>query len=404
MSYELKIALRFLKSGKTQTLFILMGIAVGVAVQIFLGSLITSLQESLVDRTIGNSSQITIKAEDDEISRALTENNQEEETLLRGNFSVIEKSLNNWSLIVGQLQGDERITAISPAIQGTALIRSAGKNQSIQVKGIELENADKIYDISQRLTGGEPLVEGNSILIGSKLSENLGIGTGGVVSLLTPKGETVRFIVGGVFDLQNESVNESLVFMDLKRAQKLFQLGSGITAIEIQISDPFQADVVAEEWKSQLSEVKIDQWKAQNEQLLSALASQSSSSYTIQFFVILAVTLGISSVLAVSVVQKSKEIGILKAMGSTKTSASRIFLLQGLILGILGSIVGSGLGILLLSVYQFFNQGSGSLVINYTWSGILIIGMIATAAATFASLIPARRSANLNPMEAIKNG
>lgn len=403
MSYELKIALRFLKSGKTQTLFILLGIAVGVAVQIFLGSLITSLQESLVDRTIGNSSQITIEAEDDAISRILTERGSDT-TLLRGNFSTFEKSLNNWTLIVDQLQGDARITAISPVIQGTALIRSAGKNQSIQVKGIQLENADKIYEITKRLTVGDPVIEGNNILIGTKLSENLGIGAGSVVSLLTPKGETVRFIVGGVFDLENESVNESLVFMNLKRAQKLFQLGSGITAIEIQISDPFEADVAADDWKSMLGEVNIDQWKEQNQQLLSALASQSSSSYTIQFFVILAVTLGISSVLAVSVVQKSKEIGILKAMGSTKTSASRIFLLQGLILGILGSMVGSVLGILLLSVYQLFNQGNGSLVINYKWSSILIIGMIATAAATFASLIPARRSANLNPMEAIKNG
>jgi len=403
LRYELKIALRFLKSGKTQTLFILLGIAVGVAVQIFLGSLITSLQVSLVDRTIGNSAQITIKAEDDALSRILNEGGSDA-ILLRGNFSTIEKNLNNWSLIVDQLQGDERITAISPVIQGTALIRSAGKNQSILVKGIQLEHADKIYEITKRLTVGEPVIEGNNILIGTKLSENLGIEDGGVVSLLTPKGETVRFIVGGVFDLENESVNESLVFMDLKRAQKLFQQGSGITAIEIQISDPFEADVAADDWKSQLNEVHIDQWKAQNEQLLSALASQSSSSYTIQFFVLLAVTLGISSVLVVSVVQKSKEIGILKAMGATKTSASRIFLLQGLILGILGSLTGSILGILLLTAYQFFNQGNSSLVINYQWSSILIIGLIATAAAAFASLIPARRSANLNPMEAIKNG
>lgn len=403
MKYELKIALRFLRSGKTQTLFILMGIAVGVAVMIFLGSLITSLQESLVDRTIGDSSHITISSEEDAVSRYLQEN-KGDATLLRGNLSNIEKSLSNWTLIIDQLQGDKRITAISPVIQGTAVIRSSGKNQPVQVKGIQTEQAEKIYEIAERLAQGNPEVEGNSILIGTKLSENLGIETGGVVSLLTPKGETVRFFVSGVFDLNNESINESLVFMDLNRAQKLFQLGSGITALEIQITEPFEADVLAEEWERMLGEVKIDQWKAQNQQLLSALASQSSSSYTIQFFVILAVTLGISSVLAVSVVQKSKEIGILKAMGATKASASRVFLFQGLILGVLGSLTGTAMGILLLSVYQVFNQGNGSLVIDYKWSSILIIGLIATAAGTFASVIPARRSANLNPMEAIKNG
>lgn len=403
MTYELKIALRFLKNGKTQSLFILLGIAVGVAVMIFLGSLITSLQESLVEKTIGNSAHITIGGEDDAISRFLSENDADP-ALLRGNFAPAVKSLNNWSLIVDQLQGDRRIDSISPTTEGTALIRSSGRNESVLVKGIQLKNADRIYDITARLTAGEPFVEGNRILIGTKLSESLGVGPGGTVSLLTPGGETVRLIVGGVFDLKNENLNETIVFMDLKRSQKLFQLGSGVTAIEIQVKDPFQADVIADAWEDSIGGVRIDQWKEQNQQLLSALSSQSSSSYTIQFFVILAVTLGISSVLAVSVVQKSKEIGILKAMGATSASASRIFLLQGLILGILGSVSGSGLGIVLLSVFQFFNQGNSSLVIHYRPDTILIIGLIATAAGTIASLIPARRSANLNPMEAIKNG
>lgn len=403
MIYELKIALRFLKSGKTQTLFILLGIAVGVAVMIFLGSLITSLQESLVQKTIGNSSQITVRAADDEVSRILAGSNGNN-ALLRGNFSMIERHLNNWTLIVNQLEKDNRIVAVSPTIEGTALIRSAGKNQSVLVKGIQLEQADKIYDIKSRLAEGDAGVEGNNALIGAKLSDDLGVKSGDTVNLLTPNGDNVSLIVSGIFDLKNESANETIVFMDLKRTQKLFQLGSGITSVETQIKNPFEADKVAEEWRNILGDVKIDEWKSQNQQLLSALASQSSSSYTIQFFVILAVTLGISSVLAVSVVQKSKEIGILKAMGATKDSASRIFLLQGLILGILGSLAGSGLGILLLTVYQYFNRSNTSLVINYKLSGILIIGLIATIAGTLASLIPARRSANLNPMEAIKNG
>jgi lipoprotein-releasing system permease protein len=402
LKYELKIALRFLKNGKTQSLFILLGIAVGVAVMIFLGSLITSLQESLVEKTIGNSAHITIKGEDDAISRILSEN--ADSALLRGNFAPAVKTLNNWSLIVDQLQRDSRVYAVSPTTEGTALIRGAGRNESVLIKGIQLEDADRIYDITARLTAGEPSVEGNSILIGTKLSDSLGVEPGGSVNLLTPGGEAVRLIVGGVFDLKNENLNETIVFMDLKRSQKLFQFGSGITAIEIQVKDPFQADVIANEWNDKIGGVRIDQWKEQNQQLLSALASQSSSSYTIQFFVILAVTLGISSVLAVSVVQKSKEIGILKAMGATSAGVSRIFLLQGMILGVLGSVIGSGLGIVLLTVFQFFNQGNSSLAISYRFSGILIICVIATAAGTFASLIPARRSANLNPMEAIKNG
>ena len=146
-------------------------------------------------------------------------------TLLRGNYSTISKSLNNWSLIIDQIKSDQRIKAISPTVQGTALIRSSGKNLSVQVKGIQLVNADQIYDLSSRLTEGKPIVEGNSILIGTKLSDDLGVSSGNSVNLFTANGDLVPFLIGGVFDLQNESANGSLVFMDLKRAQKLFPNG-----------------------------------------------------------------------------------------------------------------------------------------------------------------------------------
>ena len=141
-----------------------------------------------------------------------------------------------------------------------------------------------------------------------------------------------------------------MIFMDLRRTQKLFNTGDAVSSIEVQIRDPFEADLIAGKWKESLDNVKVEDWMELNQQLLTALSSQSSSSYTIQFFVILSITLGIASVLAVSVIQKSKEIGILKAMGITKKSTSRIFILQGLLLGILGSFAGIGLGILLSAV------------------------------------------------------
>ena len=379
MSFELKLALRFLKNGKIQTTLTICGIAIGVAVQIFLGALITSLQDNLIENTIGNSSHITIRDPDDT------------------------KYLGNWTLIVDQLSREQdNIKAISPTIQGTALIRGTDKNISIQIKGIQQEPADIIYGISDRLIEGDPVVEGNSILVGTGLAEELDTVVGDTLKFLMPSGETVPFVIGGIFDLQNESVNETLVFIELKRAQKLFRSGNGISAIEIQIQDPFNSDLIARQWRNEFWDVRIDQWQEQNKQLLSALSSQSSSSYTIQFFVILAVTLGIASVLAVSAVQKTKEIGILKAMGTTSRSASIIFVLQGLILGIIGAAAGGVLGILLLYGFNSFAAATFTIVVR--WESILIITGISVAAATLASVIPARRSANLNPMEAIKNG
>ncbi|NCB41323.1 MAG: ABC transporter permease [Clostridia bacterium] len=401
MKFETKLALRFMLASRSQTIFIIAGIAIGVAVQIFLGSLITSLQDSLVKETIGNSSHITIRSEDDALTQNL--NAQEDGVIvLRGNAAAPSKNLDNWSLIADKIEEDSRVTAVSPTLQGTALVRSGGINRSIQIKGVIFDAADSIYDVSSRIVEGTPSVEGNNILIGKVLAEDLDVAVGGSVNVLLPNGENVRLIVSGTFDLQNEISNSALVFMDLRRAQKLFNTGNAVSSIETQVQEPFAADEIADSWSGTLGGVKIEEWKELNAQLLSALSSQSSSSYTIQFFVIISITFGIASVLAVSVLQKSKEIGILKAMGATKKSASRIFIIQGFLLGIIGSIVGSGAGILLLTA---FNTSEGlSFNITYKWISILILAAIATFAGVLASVIPARKSANLNPMEAIKNG
>lgn len=401
MKFELKMALRFMASGKSQTIFIIVGIAVGVAVQIFLGSLINSLQDSLVDETIGNSSHITIRNIEDTVSLAISQTTGED-LVFRGNQPLFQKNLDNWALLVEEIAKEESVTAISPTLQGTALVKSSGRDRSVQIKGVVLEDADRIYDISSRMVLGLPVAEGNTILIGATLAQDLSLTEGDSLNVLLPNGSSVRLIIGGIYDLQNEAANGSLLFMDLRRAQKLFNTGDTVSSIETQITDPFEADVIASQWKQSLGNVKVEEWMELNQQLLSALSSQSSSSYTIQFFVILSITLGIASVLAVSVIQKSKEIGILKAMGATKKIASQIFILQGFLLGMAGSIAGIGLGILLLTG---FNSAEGlSFSITYEWRNILLLAVIATSAGAIASVIPARRSANLNPMEAIKNG
>lgn len=398
MSYELKIALRFLLKGKAQTIFILFGIALGVAVQIFLGNLITSLQTSLIDSTIGNSPHIVVLREEDQVTKLI---NSSMGSDLRGNYPTYTKNLENWQLISDQLKLENGVKAVSPIMQGSAIVRESGKTLPVQLKGIQLENGDKIYHLSDRMVEGVARLEGSGAVIGKTLAKDLGVGPGGSVNILLPGGTTTQLTVSGVFDLQNENSNSGLIFVDIKRAQKLYGSENAVSSIEVQLNDPFSADVVANQWKEKYSGISLENWKDQNSQLLTALTSQSSSSYTIQFFVIVAVTFGIASVLAVSVVQKSKQIGILKAMGSTKKSAARIFIYQGFLLGLMGSIVGSGFGILLLRAFAGANT---TFAITVDPKSILLIMFISVAAGTISSLIPARNSSMLNPMEAIRNG
>ena len=158
-------------------------------------------------------------------------------------------------------------------------------------------------------------------------------------------------MVDGVFDLGLSAINQRWMVMDRQQAGALLGIGDRVTSLEIQVFDVFAAEQIAQEWEGRFSGYKLESWQSTNAQLLAGLSSQSSSSYTIQFFVLLAVILGVASVLAINAVQKSKQIGILKAMGIRTVSVARVFMLQGIALGLLGSILGFGLGLLMSQVF-----------------------------------------------------
>lgn len=398
MLYEWKIALRFLKDGKAQTLFILLGIAVGVAVQIFLSSLISGLQENLIDTTIGNRAHITITAKANSNINSL-------------DFEYIntpkkEDKLGNYQGIIEGLQKNKEISAVSPSVVGTALYNQGESSTSLVVKGIDLELADEIYDLKSRIAQGESDIDSNRVLIGTSFANEFNLTPGDLINLSLPGGSTQSFIVGGIFDLESEALNGSWIFMELSRAQRIYGLNGYISNIEIQMNEPFDADILAPRLTALYPEIDASDWKAENAQLLTGLNSQSSSSLTIQAFVLVAIALGISSVLAVSVVQKSKQIGILKAMGATSNSASSIFLIQGGVLGFIGGIFGILIGYLLIQGFVIGTTSATGPIFNIVVKrdNLVLVVFISTMAGLISSFVPARKSSSLNPMEVIRNG
>lgn len=398
MLYEWKIAIRFLRDGKAQTLFILLGIAVGVAVQVFLSSLIGGLQDDLVNSTIGNSPQITVKGKE--------QNFENLSSTAFINTPKKNEELENFEDVMSAIGSINSIKSISPSINGNGFLRKGNRNSSIIVKGINLELADQIYNINSRLVSGTSFLDANYILIGKSLAEEFDYNIDDILQITLPQGEVQNFIVGGIFDLETENLNSSWIFMELTRAQRLYNLGGNINSLEIQVDEPFEADIIAKRIEEIYPSVETGNWKEQNAQLLTALTSQSSSSLTIQAFVLLAIALGISSVLAVSVVQKSKQIGILKAMGTTSNSASRIFLLQGGVLGLLGGVTGVILGFGLIQGFLIGTEtASGPLFpLTIERENIVLVIIVSTMAGIISSFIPAKKSSSLNPMEVIRNG
>lgn len=386
MKLAFSIALRFLRSGRGQTALIAVGIAVGVSVQIFIGLLIQGLQIDLVDTTIGSSSQITI-----------TSTNEE-------------KLIKDWERAVYEAQLFEpEIIHVSPAVDGPASIDYETDIDPVVIRGFNLSASDPIYGFTEGLYEGTLPTLRDEAIIGRELAVKTRTETGDRITLLTPDGGFVRLTVTGLFDLGVSSLNESWVVTSLDTAQRILGTDNSVTSVEMQVSEVFDADLLAERLEYSISgkDLRIDNWKDQNASLLSGLNGQSVSSYMIQVFVLVAVLLGISSVLAISVVQRSKQLGILKAMGIQDSDASLIFVFQGLMLGLLGAVLGIALGFgLLWSFTKFALNPDGTPVIpiyvNYGF--IALSGLFAVLSAMIASLIPARLSSRLNPIEVIKNG
>ncbi|KAB3525517.1 ABC transporter permease [Alkaliphilus serpentinus] len=385
MKLAFQIAVRFLKSSKGQTILIALGIAVGISVQIFIGSLIQGLQEGLIDKTIGNSPQITIKSD-------------HEDRLLVNFKNIIDKAK----------YSDERIINISAVSDNPALIKDNDKTYSVLIRGMDINASDKIYNIKSRIIEGREANSVDEVIVGINLKEELKVDIGDSLQVITNSGEINSLIITGFFDLKVANLNKSWLITTLQTSDKIFSLNNRVTGIEMQVKDVFKADEIALGLDSIFdNSFRITNWKAENQELLSGLSGQSISSIMIQVFVLIAVVLGIASVLAITVLQKSKQLGILKAMGIKDRTASMVFIFEGLILGFLGAILGVTIGLLLGYVFTKFAlnpDGSPIVALNANYGFIAFSAVTAITVSTIAALIPAWRSSKLNPIEVIKNG
>lgn len=380
------IALRFLKSGRGQTVLIALGIAIGVSVQVFIGSLITGLQKSLLDTTIGSASHITVSSESDE------------------------KTIRDWrrTMVEAKLAGPD-ILYVSPAVSGSAFLDYDTDTAPVVIRGFDLALSDPIYKIRRAIVAGSEPRSRDEVLIGRELAEKSSTSVGDRIAIVLPDGSQSDLRVSGIFDLDVSSLNKTWVVASLEDAQRLLKLGDRVTTVEMQVREVFSADALAADVKRLLSEKElvVDNWKDANRSLLSGLNGQSVSSNMIQVFVLVAVLLGISSVLAISVVQRQKQLGILKAMGIRDRDASMIFVFQGMLLGVIGGALGIVFGVGLLQMFATFAvkpDGKPVVPVSLDPNFIALSGVFALVSAMIASLIPARLSARLNPIEVIKNG
>ena len=403
LGFEWNVALRFLREGRMQTLLIIAGVAAGVAVITYIAALIQGLQTNTVDKTLGTQAHISLRAPEDVVTPIQTEvaagmvlsETQPKAQRLR--------SVANWQQLLPVLEKEPGVTAVSPMVSGSGLALRGEASQSIALMGVELERYQRIVNLREKIVAGAWGLQPGDAMIGKELAADLGVRAGDRFTIDTGSvTESVR--VSALIDLGVKDLNSRTVIIPLRSAQSLLGVPGGATVLDMQVADVWQADAIAQQLRARY-DYEIESWQDTNAQLLSALNAQSMSTAMIRGVVLVVVVLGIASVLVVSVVQKRKEIGILRAMGATRGQVLRVFLLQGAVVGALGSVAGVALSWLLIVVFTAFvraEDGGPLFPIALGWGDVVSATLTATLCGVLAAVAPARRAAAMDPAQAIR--
>jgi lipoprotein-releasing system permease protein len=388
-----------------QTAFIVGGIAIGVAVIVFMSALMSGLQENLVRRTLMGQSHIQLLPPK-EVSRPLR--GGESGGTVEGSIVQVPPQrvmgLDQWQVIRTQVRRLPEVRAVAAVATGSTLIERGEVTRAISVVGIEPDDYFQILPMAEKLVRGEARVTTNDILIGTELASDLGVVVGDKLRLVGFNGTIATLTISGIFDLGNKPANARTTYVALRTGQSLLDLPGGVSELDVTVSDVYAAEELAQRITA-LTGVRADSWIRTNDQLFTAVRAQGASSDSIRLFVALSVAFGIASVLVVSVVQKSREIGILRAMGITRGQVLRLFLLQGGLLGLGGALVGSALGAASLMAWQrFVRNADGSAMFPLTFTPALFLWalLLAMATGTIAAVAPALRAARLDPEQAIR--
>ncbi len=401
MPFEWLVALRYLREGRLQTVLILAGVVGGVAVILFLTTLITQLQASIIERTLGSQAHVVIRPLE-EVNRS-TLPAESTAAIVQPRAQRL-RSVDQWEAIVRLAARTPEVVAVSPVATGAGFAIRGSASKAIALMGVDAERYRRVVRMDDYMKRGRFEVAGVGAVIGSELARDLGVDIGDKIRVRTAENRDELLTVTGVFDIGNRDLNRRWVFTTIKLAQTLLDLPGGVSNIDVTVTDIFAAERVADLLRAQTG-LTAESWMQTNAQLLAALRNQSVSNTLIRAFVVVIVAVGIASVLVVSVVQKQREIGILRAMGTSPRRIMTVFLLQGGIYGLIGSIVGSGLAFGLLSFFsRVYRNADGSSLFVAELDPMVALRVcgLAVAIGLLAAALPARRAARMDPVQAIR--
>lgn len=402
--YELFVARRYLTAKRKQafisviTAISVLGVAIGVMALVIAIALITGFQQDVQDKILGSTAHLMVS-----------------------DFSG--SGLADYAVLAEKIESLRSVQSASPVVYDTVLVQGPFKSQGAILRGIEMEKEETssawLKDLDQgQIPTREAKREG--LLLGRHLAFAIGATTGDVVTVLTsssrlsPLGllpKTRKFLVSGIFSTGLYEFDSATALVPLETAQKLFGLEDRVSMIQVRISDIFQAPKVGELLKDILPrETFVTTWMELNKPLFSALKLEKKLMFFTITLIVLVAALNIVATLILMVMEKTRDIGILKAMGATSRDVQRIFFLQGALIGVIGTAVGAVLGLIwcwLANTFKLIKVPADIYQIAFVPFKIEILDLMLIIGITLlislvSTLFPSRRASKVDPIVALK--
>jgi len=336
-------------------------------------------------------------------------------------------SFTDYPQVTESVREVDGVIAASPFVASQVMLRSATGVSGAILRGIDPDSAGDVvrsFDPVDLIpeTGAESQDTAPRIVMGKELARSLGIAHGGSVYVISPRGMVApvghiptmkRFRLAGVFASGMYEYDGSYAYISLKEAQKILHLGAAVSGVELRVDDIYAADRIGNAVGEMLGPPYWTRdWMGMNKNLLSALKLEKTVMFIILVLIILVAAFNIASTLIMMVMEKTRDIAILKAMGATEKSIRKIFVLNGMIIGLVGTTIGVSLGLVLcylLDKYKFVELPGDvyyitTLPVHLQTLDVVVIALAAIVVCFLATLYPSQQAARLDPVEAIRYG
>lgn len=411
LPYEIFIALRYLRAKRKQafisviTVISVAGVAIGVMALILVQGVMTGFTDDLREKILGTNSHVVI--------------------------SGFGAGLRDYQPIMEQIKGVPDVVASTPFMLSQVLFSTGSQVSSVVLHGIDIATAPDVIDIKKTIREGDiKNLEGETessdgtklpgMIIGKELSRMLGIYPGNPVTVISPTGllsptgmmpRWKKFLVVGVFESGMYEYDTSIAYISIANAQNFFKLKDEVTGIAVRVRDIYKTAGVVNAIQEIIGpSYQVRDWKDMHKNLYAALKLEKTAMFIILTLIILVAAFSIVATLIMMVNEKNREIAILKSMGATSGAIQRIFMLQGVIIGTTGTVLGLALGFILAFLQNHYQIVSLSKDVYYIPSLTVTIGLwdtfwvalCAICISFLATLYPSGQAANLDPAEALR--